>query len=301
MAADAKQSAAQQMRLTDYCTVVRKWLSEDAQLETRKLAQEKRCRDLNDCAREYESAAKNQTASFNTGQKKQIVWLAYEVLLGETQLQIVDHFVTHLREAPTVVQLMHVRADLRRHFDLLRVGAHHDLLVLLGIDSPGAHGESTEVSSWLTQVKMTDQESKEVIEMVLTALAADVNARHSVKRGMLLTADCANASLLYRHIDGCTYLGDVFTQAHTELRRFISETLTNAGFTNLVPARLPLLRDALYARASQTYARALKLAGELPRLADALPAGLPTPAPSHTPTTAQDLRTDVCRRPTAGL
>ena len=37
-----------------------------------------------------------------------------------------------------------------------------------------------------------------------------------------------------------------------------------------------------------------------PRLADAPPAGLPTPAPSHTPTTAQALRTDVCRRPTAG-
>ncbi len=30
MAADAKQSAAQQTRLTDCCTVVRKWLSEDA-------------------------------------------------------------------------------------------------------------------------------------------------------------------------------------------------------------------------------------------------------------------------------
>ena len=78
-----------------------------------------------------------------------------------------DHFVTHLREAPTVVQLMHVRSALRRHFDLLRVGAHHYLLVLLGIDAPGAHGESTEVASWLTPVKMTDEESKEVIEMVL--------------------------------------------------------------------------------------------------------------------------------------
>ncbi len=33
---------------------------------------------------------------------------------------------------------------------------------------------------------------------------------------------------------------------------------------------------------------------------DAPPAGFPTPAPSHTPTTDQSLRTDFCRRPTAG-
>ena len=82
MAADAKQSAAQQTRLTDYCTVVRKWLREDAQLEARKLAQEKRCRALSNRSREYESAAKNQTASFNAGQKKQIARLTHEVLLG---------------------------------------------------------------------------------------------------------------------------------------------------------------------------------------------------------------------------
>ena len=132
--------------------------------------------------------------AFNPGQKIQLARLASDVLASELRQQTIRSFVESLAEAPTAVQLTHARPALKAHCNSLLTAAHHYLVFHLGVDAPGAHHECALAASWLTPTKMTDEQTTEVVNTVLEALAADDWASVAIKKGLVLAADGANAS-----------------------------------------------------------------------------------------------------------
>jgi len=268
--ADGSMSEDLKTRLLTYCEEVREWLSADQQVELRRAAHERQSANLSSRNADYHAkqgeSVDDAEAVFNPGQKRVLAELAQTVMEMDVRLQAIDTFVNRLKDAPLMVQLAHVRASLRKHFDILREGAHHYLLFLLGIDAPGAHHERVEIASWMTPAALSDVEIKALVDSVLQGMADDERCAISVSNGLVLVADGANANVLYKHVDGCTYLGDVNAAAHAALREHEKAAMLAEGnYSKFVPGRLPNMRKALYQRASEAYNRAL-LAADVPPL-----------------------------------
>ncbi len=132
---------------------------------------------------------------FNPGQKRVLAEMSQNVLDMEVRLQAIDTFVRRLHDAPLMLQLAHVRMTIRKHFDILREGAHEYLLFLLVLEAPGAHHETIEVAFWLTPAKLSDLQIKMLVEEVLHGLADDDLCAISIRNGMGLVADGANANV----------------------------------------------------------------------------------------------------------
>lgn len=240
----AHRTPAETDSLLNFCEDARKWLSSEEQTRIRTEALEKRRAALRDKQAVYSTRMRRaddsgvhrytaeQTAAgsapesaMNPGQKKQVAALAKAVLDCEIWGKEIESYVSVLRDAPVEVQMRQVRSVLRKQCNMSLDAAHHYLAFHLGCDAPGAHDVSFLVASWLTPAGMIDEDVTFVLEQVLDGLAKNDWAKVAISQGLVVAADGANAKVLYEHLDGIKYLGDVFADAHTDMRTLIDETL----------------------------------------------------------------------------
>jgi len=142
---DRSMSEELKTRLRTYCVDLRSWLGADEQRNVRDSAHTRQRVALQSRNADYRSSVdatgidRESSPVFNPGQKRVLAEMSQNVLDMEMRMQAIDSFVRRLHDAPLMVQLAQVRTTIRKHFDILREGAHEYLLFLLGLEAPGAH------------------------------------------------------------------------------------------------------------------------------------------------------------------